>query len=418
MTRHQAATIQPLPSLTAIDKMLQKTIGVVATAIENTERRLSITPAIPPLKPAGDFSGVTANPPDFSSILMSSFAELPCAQVVLDVNDTPEVAKSPPHSVARKVLKPCPRSEFNLSVRQDVHGTWRSSVVLPCSYSPVHYTPHSVIWLMNGLMILTRDNTRDHRGRLNLPWESEGGDVSLTIRSLQIDDGGQYSCEVSLMLNGTNDLLKKEALFNLDVTKVAVTTPLIQPEGSFLEVSEGATVNLTCSAEGSPPITYRWYKRDLAPGSCRVFQSGGVSLLIINFQTSHSGTYYCEAENQIPAKTRQQSDEVHLCVTEDTIAKVNTPTSGMGSTEGTIPPERSGSTHSTEAPSSANAAGAASQTPPSARIPKTVIYNTESPGNKRRLHNQDARKRHTPVNNMIATPSTGEHVEGSGLVKE
>ncbi|XP_078496041.1 Fc receptor-like protein 5 [Lissotriton helveticus] len=230
-------------------------------------------------------------------------------------------------------------AEFNRSVQQDDHGTWRSSVILPCSYSPVRSTPHSGRWLTNGLMILTRDNTRDHtfitkdRGQLSLPWESEGNNISITIMNLQTDDGGQYSCEVSLLLIGTSDLLKKEALFNLDITKVAVTKPLIQPEGSFLEVPEGARVNLTCSAEGSPPITYRWYKRDLAPGSRRLFQSGGVSLLINNFQTSHPGTYYCEAQNRIPAKTREQSDELHLRITDDTIAKVTTPKSGMGSTE-------------------------------------------------------------------------------------
>ncbi|XP_078496215.1 V-set and immunoglobulin domain-containing protein 4-like [Lissotriton helveticus] len=251
-------------------------------------------------------------------------------------------------------------AEVNLSVQEEVHGTWRSSVVLPCSYSPVHYSLHSVIWRINGQMILARDDTGDHTfltkhiGRLCLPWERQGGDVSLTIMNLQIDDGAQYSCEVSLMLNGISDLLKREAFINLDVTKVAVTKPLIQPEGHFLEVSEGATVNLTCSAEGSPPITYRWYKRDQAPGSHRVFESGGALLLIENFQTSHSGIYYCEAENRIPAKTRQQSDELHLSVTDDTISKVTTPKSGMGSMEGAVPPEWSGRTHRTEAPSSAN----------------------------------------------------------------
>ncbi|XP_069066440.1 V-set and immunoglobulin domain-containing protein 4-like isoform X8 [Pleurodeles waltl] len=211
------------------------------------------------------------------------------------------------------------RAEFNLTVQQDVHGTWRSSVILPCSYSPVHDTLHRVTWRMHGQMILASDSTGDHtfltkdRGRLSLPWERQGGAVSLTIMNLQIDDGGQYSCEVSLMLNGTGDLVKKEAVINLDVRKVAVTKPLIQHEGSSLEVSEGATVNLTCSAEGSPPITYRWFKRDQAPGSGTVFQSG-ISLLINNFQASHSGTYYCEAENRIPAKTTQQSEEVHLSV--------------------------------------------------------------------------------------------------------
>ncbi|XP_078496214.1 uncharacterized protein LOC144752162 [Lissotriton helveticus] len=249
------------------------------------------------------------------------------------------------------------RAEFNLSVQKEVHGTWRSSVVLPCFYSPVHCTPQSVTWRLDGQMILARDDhtfLTKHIGRLSLPWERQGGDVSLTIQNLQVDDGGQYSCEVFMKLNGTSDLLKKEAFINLDVTKVAVTKPLIQPEESFLEVSEGASVNLTCSAEGSPPITYRWYKRDQAPGSRRVFQSGGALFLIENFQTSHSGTYYCEAKNRIPAKKAQQSDGVHLSITDDTIAKVTTPKSGMVRTDGAVLTEWSGSTHRNEAPSSAN----------------------------------------------------------------
>ncbi|XP_078496110.1 uncharacterized protein LOC144752026 isoform X3 [Lissotriton helveticus] len=282
---------------------------------------------------------------------------------------------------------------------------------------------------MDGQMILLRDNTGDHtfltkdRGRLSLPQKRQGGDVSLTIENLEVDDGGQYSCEVSLMLNGTRDLLKKEAFINLDVRKVAVTKPLIQPEGPFLEVSEGATGDLTCSAEGSPPITYRWYKRDPAPGSRRVYQSGVASLLIENFQTSHSGTYYCEAENRIPAKTTQQSEEVHLRVTrqkfttrDDTITQVTTGTvtTGMVSTGATVPKEWLGSTHRTEASSSANANEAASQTPPSTWIPKTVIYNTGSSGKNRRLQNPDTTETHTPVNNTTATPTTDSSA-GRGL---
>ncbi|XP_069066395.1 V-set and immunoglobulin domain-containing protein 4-like isoform X3 [Pleurodeles waltl] len=309
--------------------------------------------------------------------------------------------------------------EFNLTVQQDVHGTWRSSVILPCSYSPVHDTLHRVTWRMHGQMILASDSTGDHtfltkdRGRLSLPWERQGGAVSLTIMNLQIDDGGQYSCEVSLMLNGTGDLVKKEAVINLDVRKVAVTKPLIQHEGSSLEVSEGATVNLTCSAEGSPPITYRWFKRDQAPGSGTVFQSG-ISLLINNFQASHSGTYYCEAENRIPAKTTQQSEEVHLSVRDDIIAQWTTPKSRMVSPEDTVPTEWSGSTHHTKAPSSANAAGAASQTPPSTRILKTVMHTTESHGNNRRPYHTDPTGRHTPVNNMTTTHSAASSAS-SGL---
>ncbi|XP_078496213.1 V-set and immunoglobulin domain-containing protein 4-like [Lissotriton helveticus] len=300
------------------------------------------------------------------------------------------------------------RTEFSLSVKEDVHGTWRSSVILPCSYSPVHSTPHSVTWRMDVQIILLRDDTGDHTfltkhtGRLSLPKKRQGGDISLTIMNLQIYDGGQYSCEVSMMLNGTSDMLKNEAFINLDVRKVVVTKPLIQPEGSLLEVSEGATVNLTCSAEGSPPITYRWYKRDQAPGRQGVFQSRGVVLLIENFQTSYSGTYYCEAENRIPTKTRQQSDELHLSVTDDTVPQVTTPNSGMGSMEGTVPTKGSGSTHRTEAPSSTNASGECSS-PPSPKIVKTILHTSETHANGARGFHKDPQGKHTPHTHLTHT---------------
>ncbi|XP_069468611.1 V-set and immunoglobulin domain-containing protein 4-like isoform X2 [Ambystoma mexicanum] len=226
-------------------------------------------------------------------------------------------------------------ADFNLKAEPQVTGTWKRSVVLPCSYAPMDVTPHIVTWLFDGQTIIRRDASGDHtflskhRARLSLPENQNGGDVSLKIADLQTDDRGVYTCKVTLMLKGETDLTINEAIIDLNVVKVAVTKPAITPDGPFLKVPAGAQVILTCSAEGSPPIHFRWYKRG-SSGSSKALQTERPSLTIRNTQSSDSGTYSCEVENSAPERRVQQSEELHLSIADDASA---TTTIAVGSTE-------------------------------------------------------------------------------------
>ncbi|KAF4118222.1 hypothetical protein G5714_000273 [Onychostoma macrolepis] len=60
------------------------------------------------------------------------------------------------------------------------------------------------------------------------------------------------------------------------------------------EIVEGDSVTLSCSSDSNPPaLIFSWFKEDQtsAVGS-------GQSFIISSFNSSHSGRYYCEAQNQ------------------------------------------------------------------------------------------------------------------------
>ncbi|KAK2918564.1 hypothetical protein Q8A73_002935 [Channa argus] len=70
------------------------------------------------------------------------------------------------------------------------------------------------------------------------------------------------------------------------------------------EIVEGSSVNLTCSSDANPAANYTWYKENgtLRKSPVFVFQS---------IQSSHSGRYYCSAENELGWKT---SESVYIDV--------------------------------------------------------------------------------------------------------
>ncbi|XP_069066464.1 V-set and immunoglobulin domain-containing protein 4-like isoform X2 [Pleurodeles waltl] len=262
------------------------------------------------------------------------------------------------------------KADFAVIAPHDVTGTWRHSVTLPCTYSPVDHAPQRTVWLFDDRRLFERDEAGDHvfvtryRERLSLPQDRQGSNVSLTIVNLEIDDGGVYTCKVSLMLPGSSNLITKEASTHLIVRKVAVTIPVVQPDGSLFEVFEGTMLRFTCFAEGSPPITYSWYKRGME-GTRDYFQTNEPSFIIKSAQSSDSGTYYCEVENKIPKKTTKKSQVFELNITGAAVSTTTNPQIRMGSTERMTTTEHSQSIryrehHGTSAPSSTKGPGVSS----------------------------------------------------------
>ncbi|XP_038131273.1 hemicentin-1-like [Cyprinodon tularosa] len=63
------------------------------------------------------------------------------------------------------------------------------------------------------------------------------------------------------------------------------------------DIFEGSSVTLRCSSEANPPANYTWYKKTKT--STLQPLSRGSEFLLNNIQSSDSGEYYCEAENQL-----------------------------------------------------------------------------------------------------------------------
>uniref|UniRef100_A0A8C2EKU4 Ig-like domain-containing protein n=1 Tax=Cyprinus carpio TaxID=7962 RepID=A0A8C2EKU4_CYPCA len=65
----------------------------------------------------------------------------------------------------------------------------------------------------------------------------------------------------------------------------------ISPSG---EIVEGDSVTLSCSSDSNPPaLNFSWFKENQSSAV-----GSGQSFIISSFNSSHSGRYYCEAQNK------------------------------------------------------------------------------------------------------------------------
>lgn len=93
---------------------------------------------------------------------------------------------------------------------------------------------------------------------------------------------------------------------------VAVTKPVIVAGELGLAVPVGAKASLTCVAQGSPPITYRWFRA--VPGRSGQLLGSEAELVWNSLQPSNVGMYYCEVQNRVNTGIVQRSDAVELTV--------------------------------------------------------------------------------------------------------
>ncbi|XP_035856336.1 B-cell receptor CD22-like [Sander lucioperca] len=113
--------------------------------------------------------------------------------------------------------------------------------------------------------------------------------TQIVFSSIQSSDSGEYYCEVE------NELGRRTSRsISIDV-KYAPKLPSVSVSPSS-EVVEGSSVTLTCSSDANPAATYTWYKngKPLNKNAQIVFSS---------IQSSDSGEYYCEAENELGSRT-------------------------------------------------------------------------------------------------------------------
>ncbi|XP_030823751.1 V-set and immunoglobulin domain-containing protein 4-like [Camarhynchus parvulus] len=211
---------------------------------------------------------------------------------------------------------------LDLSSVHQVTGTWMASTTLPCTYVPTEdFTQQTLSWSVeqgsSTSTIFRRDDSGDHillsqfRGRVSVPKHSPG-DASLLIQNLEMPDSGHYTCQI-IWRSRDNSLITREVTTIVKVVKVAATKPIIRAAEPGLTLPAGASTSLSCEAGGSPPISYRWFRR--GPAGTAELLSSGAELAWPSLRPSDSGTYFCEAHNRAGAGAVQRSDAVRLTVT-------------------------------------------------------------------------------------------------------
>ncbi|NXK94202.1 VSIG4 protein, partial [Formicarius rufipectus] len=194
---------------------------------------------------------------------------------------------------------------LDLSGPNEIKGVWKKSVTLPCAYVPVEdLVQQTLIWSVvhdqSSGTIFRRDGSGDHvllseyRDRVSVPKDAPGN-VSLLILNLEVSDRGTYICQVTWRARN-NSMIAKEIMTEVEVVKVAATKPIIRAGRLGLTVPAGASTSLTCEADGSPPISYRWFRS--VSGGKALLLSGRAELLWHSLRLSDSGTYFCEAANR------------------------------------------------------------------------------------------------------------------------
>ncbi|XP_058637049.1 Fc receptor-like protein 1 [Onychostoma macrolepis] len=128
-------------------------------------------------------------------------------------------------------------------------------------------------------------------------WYKNGQALKIQSETLQLQsersDSGRYSCAVRghqhLPSPAVNITVILPCCFTSRSPKSVSVS--ISPSG---EIVEGDSVTLSCSSDSNPPaLIFSWFKENQtsAVGS-------GQSFIISSFNSSHSGRYYCEAQNQ------------------------------------------------------------------------------------------------------------------------
>ncbi|XP_073697988.1 B-cell receptor CD22-like [Garra rufa] len=121
-------------------------------------------------------------------------------------------------------------------------------------------------------------------------WYKNGQALNIHNKTLQLQsersDSGRYSCAV----RGHEHLPSPAVNITVMYPPKSVSVS-ISPSA---EIVEGDSVTLICSSDSNPPaLNFSWFKENqtLAVGS-------GQSFSISSVNSSHSGRYYCEAQNE------------------------------------------------------------------------------------------------------------------------
>ncbi|XP_042622677.1 B-cell receptor CD22-like [Cyprinus carpio] len=159
----------------------------------------------------------------------------------------------------------------------------RESVTLTCNSSCSLPQKTTFIWFRN----TQRLNTRTVK------------ENQLQLQSVSRHDAGNYQCAVS----GYERLISPPVYLNIEYPPQSVSVS-ISPSGVIVE---GDSVTLSCSSDSNPPaLIFSWFKENQSSAV-----GSGQSFSISSFNSSHSGNYYCEAQNKHGS---QRSESVSVTV--------------------------------------------------------------------------------------------------------
>uniref|UniRef100_A0A9J7YNE7 Ig-like domain-containing protein n=1 Tax=Cyprinus carpio carpio TaxID=630221 RepID=A0A9J7YNE7_CYPCA len=121
-------------------------------------------------------------------------------------------------------------------------------------------------------------------------WYKNGQVLKIQSETLQLQsersDSGRYSCAVR-----GHEHLPSPAVSITVMYPPQNTSVFISPSG---EIVEGDSVTLSCSSDSNPPaLIFSWFKENQSSAV-----GSGQSFIISSINSSHSGRYYCEAQNQ------------------------------------------------------------------------------------------------------------------------
>uniref|UniRef100_A0A1A7WD93 Ig-like domain-containing protein n=1 Tax=Iconisemion striatum TaxID=60296 RepID=A0A1A7WD93_9TELE len=90
-----------------------------------------------------------------------------------------------------------------------------------------------------------------------------------------------------------------------------VTDPILTVVPDPVDIYEGNDVYLICSVQGTPPVTFRWFRHGKeTPLKVTTSPNNNSNYQITGLSKEYSGLYYCEADNR--ANFKVQSDPVDI----------------------------------------------------------------------------------------------------------
>uniref|UniRef100_A0A8C2IID6 Ig-like domain-containing protein n=1 Tax=Cyprinus carpio TaxID=7962 RepID=A0A8C2IID6_CYPCA len=152
--------------------------------------------------------------------------------------------------------------------------------------------------------VLFCKTTCDLSGKTNFTWYKNGKRLSeriiseqLLLPSVSSDDTGNYSCAVRDQKHLSSPAVTLSVRYPPKNVSVSIS-----PSGVTVE---GDSVTLSCSSDSNPPaLIFSWFKENQSSAV-----GSGQSFSISSFNSSHSGRFYCEAQNKHGS---QRSESVSL----------------------------------------------------------------------------------------------------------
>ncbi|XP_051976530.1 B-cell receptor CD22-like [Xyrauchen texanus] len=177
---------------------------------------------------------------------------------------------------------------------QNQYGTQNSSVLLDIQYAPkntsVTVNPSGSV--LEGRSVTLTCNSDGNPPVFNYSWyrdteeQLEQTGQNLTINKTNLTHSGRYYCTAQ------NQYGSKNSSVLLDIQYAPKNTSVTVNQSSSM--MEGRSVTLTCSSDANPPVfKYSWY-RDTE----EQLEQTGQNLTINKTNPTHSGRYYCTAQNQ------------------------------------------------------------------------------------------------------------------------